>query len=264
MSVLTQLTKGLLEKMDIPVARVLETLKRVFTKNLSAVAVKGSVIRGDFIPYFSDLDIHVFVNETGLTSGQAPRPEAAMALQEVIGELDLEAFQLSSIQLTFNNADRRPKTWSASPPEVSRVVYGSLPPYDMNSDNWQDDALSVLEELEREMTYELKSVPDKNNDGLARIVRRQGVFLKGGAYSLAGLIMKDIKRAQLLPYWELDDYLVNQTNGRVDLRPFHEHARDWKAVRNNPPQLRQMFVVGTTQLHELAAFEPQSVAGSVS
>ena len=259
MSELTQFIEGLLEKMDAPVARVLETLKKVFTKNLSAVAVKGSVVRGDFIPYFSDLDIHVFANEKALMLGQAPRPEAAMALQEVIGELDLEAFQLSSIQLTFNNADRRPRTWSPSPPEVSRVLYGSLPPYDLSSDNWQDDALSVLEELEKEMTYELRSVPDKDNDGLARIVRRQGVFLKGGAYSLAGLIMKDIKRAQLLPYWELDNYLFNQTNGRVDLRPFHEHARDWKAVRNNPPLLRKMFVIATAQLQELAAFRPQIV-----
>ena len=221
--------------------------------------MKGSVVRGDFIPYFSDLDIHVFANEKALMLGQAPRPEAAMALQEVIGELDLEAFQLSSIQLTFNNADGRPRTWSASPPEVSRVLYGSLPPYDMSSDNWQDDALSVLEELEKEMTYELRSVPDKDDDGLARIVRRQGVFLKGGAYSLAGLIMKDIKRAQLLPYWELDNYLFNQTNGRVDLQPFHEHARDWKAVRNNPPLLRKMFVIATAQLQELAAFGPQIV-----
>ena len=152
MSELTQFIEGLLEKMDAPVARVLETLKKVFTKSLSAVAVKGSVVRGDFIPYFSDLDIHVFANEKALMLGQAPRPEAAMALQEVIGELDLEAFQLSSIQLTFNNADGRPRTWSPSPPEVSRVLYGSLPPYDLSSDNWQDDALSMLEELEKEMT----------------------------------------------------------------------------------------------------------------
>jgi len=250
--------------MDAPMARVLETLKKVFTKNLSAVAVKGSVVRGDFIPYFSDLDIHVFANEKALMLGQAPRPEAAMALQEAIGELDLEAFQLSSIQLTFNNADRRPRTWSPSPPEVSRVLYGSLPPYDLSSDNWQDNALSVLEELEREMTYELRSVPDKDDDGLARIVRRQGVFLKGGAYSLAGLIMKDVRKAQLLPYWELDDYLFSQTNGRVDLRPFHEYARDWKTVRNNPPQLRTFFVIGTTQLKELAAFRPHNVAGPES
>jgi len=96
---------------------------------------------------------------------------------------------------------------------------------------------------------------------LARIVRRQGVFLKGGAYSLAGLIMKDVRRAQLLPYWELDDYLFSQTNGRVDLGPFHEYARDWKTVRNNPPQLRKMFVIGTTQLQELGAFRPRNDAG---
>ncbi len=253
------LVNGLPEKMRFPANKVLETLESVFTSQLSAVAVKGSVVRGDFIPYFSDLDVHVFLRETSLVQGQAPRAEAVIQLQEVVGQIELENFQLSSIQLTFNNGDRRPKSWIATPPEVCKVLYGSLPSYDLDSDSWQDDALSTLEQLEREIVYELKSTPDKSNDGLARIVRRQGVFLKGGAYSLAGLLMKDIRRAQLLPYWKLDDYLFTETQRGVDLQQFHDHARQWRETRNNPTLLRRMFVIGTAQLQALASFRTRAI-----
>ena len=108
--------------------------------------------------------------------------------------------------------------------------------------------------MRNEVTYELGSLPDKSDSSVARLVRRQGSFIKGSGYGLAGLLMNDIEKAQLLPYWVIDKYLDEETQGKVDLRHFHAYAERWKQLRRQPSELRRMFRIGLQQLQNMSSF----------
>lgn len=256
-----RLLKEVLARFDEPSREIVEACQRVFGTDLVAVIMKGSVVRGDFIPYYSDFDIHIFLHKNALEQERAPAFDLAMSMQATVGRIDLERLQISAVQVTYNNADSTPSSWSSTPPEVSRTLYGRSPEYDTHSQNWGGDAISTLEGLEDERRYEIRAVHDISDSLLYRLVRRQGAFLKGGAHSLAGLFMDDIRAAQILPYWDLDDYLRKQTSGQLDLSKFHEYAERWKETRTRPGDLRSMFRIGMAQLESMAGYRTRFPCG---
>jgi hypothetical protein len=68
-------------RVDEVVAHILPALRTVFGVHLRAAIVKGSVIKGDFIPFYSDLDIHVFLESAALLDGATPRADSASNLR---------------------------------------------------------------------------------------------------------------------------------------------------------------------------------------
>ncbi len=244
---------SIFQKLLPSIRQVTDASKKAFGTDLVGIAVKGSAVRGDFIPYYSDLDLHIFLHEGALLDARTPRIEPALDLQEALGNLDFEKMRVSTVQLTFHNVDNPQSEWTPTPPEVSRVVYGTVPEYDRESGNWRTEALEMLDMLQKEVLYQLKSVPDKPNSAVANLVRREGAFLKGGGYSLAGLLSNDIRRAQLMPFWELDEYLEKETSGSVNLSSFHTCTENWITARNDIEMLRSMFRIGITNLLAMAS-----------
>jgi hypothetical protein len=237
-----------------PLQSIVEASKTIFGQDLVAVVVKGSTIRGDFISYYSDLDVHLFLHDGSLTEDNTLWLDDALKLQPVVERIDPERLQISSVQIAFNSADHKPLLWSPTPREVKLVLYGNPPEYDLRAVGWRRDAETTLLNLDKEVAYEMKNFTDRRGAFLSQLVRRQGTFIKGGAYSLAALVMGSVEQAQLLPYWRLDEYLSKKTGGAVNLAPFHVYAHHWKIVRRRSSDLRDMFNIGIHQLGRLREY----------
>ena len=73
------------ELLDDAVPLQVDALDRVFAESLTAVIAKGSVILGNFVPGYSDLDLHAFIEPSRLRSPLVPHPRDALRFKRASG-----------------------------------------------------------------------------------------------------------------------------------------------------------------------------------
>jgi hypothetical protein len=171
-------------------AVIAEALRQVFGQHLQAVLLKGSVLKGDVLPFFSDLDVHALVR--GIGPGRAPPWSQAVAFQTHVGPLDPEAYGLSAFQVTFLDADRPDEPWVPPWPGTYEVLAGSMPaPGAVDATPYLQQAEAGLRALPRWAASVVRSFVDKPDRALPRHVRLAGAYLKGALYDAAIVLTRD-------------------------------------------------------------------------
>lgn len=226
---------------DEAVTVIREAALEAFDSHIHAILLKGSALRDDFLPGYSDLDIHIYVPSSHMRGGRQPRLENALRFQRAIGALDPTDYGVSSFQVFFIDAEHYPEDWSRPLKGTYEVLYGGP----------MDEASSREEHLRRSREN-LSSYPgyiatlierfvDKPDARIPDFVRLAGVFLKGAVYSASVAIANDPEVVVEHSLWELLGVLVD---GGVETQPaeeFFRKVREWNEMRGDPEWCREAF-----------------------
>lgn len=178
--------------------------RKAFGDHFRGAILKGSAYKGDFIPYFSDYDIHTFIDDAAMAGPRLPIVEHALAFQEAFGDVNPHDYQVNQCQIYFIAWNRYPRDWVKPLPGTYTVIYGDLPP-----------GFNDFTEIEREL-YIRKShedirvyarhceglidrMVDKPNTGLPPLARLAGTFLKPMSYMVATVAGHDPEYVWKLP-----------------------------------------------------------------
>ncbi len=248
-------------RVDEAVARILPALQAVFGTHLRAATVKGSAIKGDFIPFYSDLDVHAFLAQAALLDDSAPRPDLALKFREAIGDLEPEAYGFGSFQITFIPAEY-PSDWSPSAPGTYRVLvgdpealFGPSPPA-----RYVSSSRARLDQVAAELASMVRSMVDKPDRALARQARLFGAYLKGQIYNAAVVITGDplrIWRGRLDEVIQLLEPVGSPAIGR-----FFSGVRSWPERRGEVEYHRMLIRDGLQAMSDLAAWWAAAKEGS--
>ena len=208
-----------------------------------AILLKGSLFKGDFIPYFSDVDLHVFVQSAAMQGPMIPKLEYCLEFQARFGHLDPEEFGVSQFQVYFLDANDYPRNWTPPLPGTYRVIWGAI-----------DIPLPTEEFMYAQAHLYLRSLPfqveglmhrfiDKPNTGTAAMVRLLGVFLKPAAYTVATLLGYDPIKIWTKPL-EKVLAIVEPALGINSWSQFYQAVQPWQNVREQPDMLRKLFEIG--------------------
>lgn len=240
-------------RVDEVVARILSALETVFGPHLRAAIVKGSAIKGDFIPFNSDLDVHAFLDRAALLDDATPRPDLALAFREAIGALEPEAYGCGSFQITFLPTPY-PSDWSPSAPGTYRVllgdpeaIFGPCPPV-----RYISSSRARLDEVKAELGSMVRSMVDKPDRALARQVRLFGAYLKGQIYNAAVVITGDPLRV-----WrgKLDEVVpLLESVGSPAIGMFFSEIRSWPERRGSTEYHKMLIRNGLQAMIDLAAW----------
>ncbi|MDQ7828288.1 MAG: hypothetical protein QN122_01790 [Armatimonadota bacterium] len=242
-------------------AIIAEALRQVFGQHLQAALLKGSVVKGDVLPFFSDLDVHALIQ--GIGPERAPPWSQAVAFQTHIGALDPEAYGLSAFQVTFLDAERSHEYWAPPWPGTYEVLVGSMPaPGPVDAAPYVQRADADLRALPEWAASVVCSFVDKPDRALPRLVRLAGAYLKGALYDVGIVLTRDPGPVLTARLPELVALVGPATQTTEVLEAFYARARSWLEVRANPTALRAMFGWAMTALEGITAWHGrQSRAG---
>lgn len=231
------------EDLRAALASIVQACRVAFGPHLRCVMVKGSAIKGDFLPLYSDLDVHAFVDPSVLVADRSPKLEHALRFQEAIGELEPRDAGVSAFQVYFLRADRMIEEWSPPVPGSYEVVHGDPPSW---LARWREfdyvgKAKRTLARIPDDRRTLTDRVLDKPNRSLATFVRLAGMFLKGAAYDAATVASNDPQRALTMRTPELLTYLESVDRSLVAVRRFFDSVADWRRVESNPAYARGAF-----------------------
>lgn len=212
-----------------------------FDGEIRAILLKGSALRDDFLPSYSDLDIHVYVPSSHMRGGRQPRLENALRFQRAIGGLDPADYGVSSFQIFFIDADNYPKDWSRPLKGTYEVVYGGPIDEATPREEFLTRSRENLSAYPRFISTLIERFVDKPDTRIAEFARLAGVFLKGAVYSAAVVIAEDPEVVVGRPIMELLGLLEG---GGVDVRPMREffvEVRGWSEAKQDPEWCRETF-----------------------
>lgn len=236
--------------------KVIDAATTVLEDRVVAVVVKGSAINGDFIPYFSDFDAHIYVDETALRGPRSLSLEYTLRFQELFSNIEPDRYQVSQVQVIFLAATGRPDDWLPPVPGTYRVVHGSLPAglTVLDEDMFERQARAGLKGIDDLTNGFLERIVDKPDGALAPIVRLMGTFLKPALR----------QAATVLGAPPIDIWTWSQTRVLDAVEPavipdgaassYFSRAQHWSSARNDPSQLRAMIVDAHSAFGSLAAF----------
>lgn len=227
-------------------AHIVGALRDSFEGDLTCVALKGSVLRDDHIPFWSDLDVHAFVRGTG--DSLAPDWPRAIAFQRAIGKLDPAAYEVGYFQVTFVPHDRYPAAWPAPFPSSQEVLFGEPPRAEPSAAEHLDRARERLAGARAALAAIVRNIVDRTDAGLARPVRVLGTELAGQIVSAACLLSGDPERVVRSRRAPLVHVVGEALGNERELIVFYELAREWREVRAHPEQLRAMAAAGLAAL----------------
>lgn len=242
------------ELVDDLSSRLLGIAQDAIGEDLTAMIVKGSAIKGDFIPYFSDFDVHLFVNDSVMRGPLTPVQSIAIPFQERFSEIDVDAYQVSQIQVMMISADRYPSDWIPALPGSYRLIAGELPAtLPVVTDKMvRSHAVSGLGRYGQWIDTILARVVDKPDQQLADNVRLAGTLLKAALYEASIVLGSPPVKS-----WErsLRDTLDEVEPQLMPDRPasrYFDRAWRWREIRNEGSELRLMLADGLSGLQSLA------------
>lgn len=233
---------------------VVDALRSVFGADLRGAILKGSVLKGDSIPYFSDLDVHAFVACVG--PDRSVDWPLAVALQERIGKIEPDDYEIGYVQLLLFDPDGYPADFAVPPRGTYEVLYGEPPASFARAPVAAslEIAAANLRRLPEHIATLNRSFSDKADAHAPRIVRLAGAYLKGGLYDAASLITNDPATALSRRLADLVALVGPVVGNETDLRAYYDLARRWRDLRSRPDELRAMYGHGMAALQKLAAW----------
>ncbi len=159
---------------------VLGAMRAAFGDHLRGAILKGSALKGDFIPYYSDFDVHAFVDTAAMQTATVPAVERALAFQAAIGAVEPRDYGVNALQIFFIAWDRFPADWVKPLPGTYTLIAGELPAgfTDIDPADYLVSAESFFASLLSGWYGSLvSSLLDKPNAALPRLARLAGTYL---------------------------------------------------------------------------------------
>lgn len=228
-------------KQAAALARIQEAARKAFGRGVRSIVLKGSARRADFIPGYSDLDVHIYVAPLFLRGDRVPELEPALAFQREIGPLDPAEYGVHSFQIYFVNARHYPEDWTKPLPRTYDLVYGT--PIDDQEPRARrvQRAHDTLRESARQVPVLVGRFVDKPDAALPSLVRLAGIYLKGAILSAAIVVTGD---PEVESGRTVDGLVEVVREGGVDVAPlvaFLAAVRGWETLRQDPEGCRQAF-----------------------
>jgi len=244
------------ETLNRAVGLVVSACRTAFAQNLVCVTLKGSAVKGDFIPGYSDFDFHVFLKPEVMDGEDVPKAKYAVQFQRAFGQVDPADFEVSQFQIYFINSEKYPEDWAPPIKETYRILWGSLPETAKELDDdayirFAEQHLS-LSSIEYSRRSNVAKFVDKPDTQIAHNVRLVGATLKNYMYSISILLTKEPKAAFKL---ELDKMITMVEKGigsEGHFSNFFEYVSDWDRVRQDHDYARKAFTEGIKALDEIA------------
>ncbi len=239
------------KQLERSIGEIVGACRAVFREELRCVILKGSLVTGDFIPGYSDADIHAYVDNRVLEDGEAPKLEYALRFQGAIGRLKPRDAGVSQFQVYFLPAERRREGWNPPAPGTFRVLYGcTVPAMEMLPLNeYLENEWGYLAEARRCRLYILGRFVDKPDSSLPVMVRLTGTCIKGLLYALYSVLSKNPEEASSL------DQLLREACNRVpDLScaaRFFRMVRNWPVLTRDREQMREALAWGIRALEAI-------------
>lgn len=238
-------------QLEKSIDKIVSACRSTFREELHCVILKGSIVTGDFIPGYSDIDIHAYVEDRILEEGKVPKLEYALKFQEAVGQLKPEDAGVSQFEVYFLPADGKREGWNPPVPGTFRILYGypvpamKMPPLKEYLENeWK-----YLAEVRRRRLDIIGKFVDKPDSSLPALVRLTGTCLKGFIYALYSVMSKNPERAS-----PLDQLLCNVCIQVPDLSCavyFFQTVRNWSTLTENSEQMRKTFAYGIRALEAI-------------
>ena len=237
---------------------VVSACKAVFGSSLLCVTLKGSAVKGDFIPGYSDFDFHVFLKPHVMDGESAPKAEYAIRFQRAFGHVNPEDFKVSQFQIYFIDSENYPEDWA--PPVVGtyKILWGSLPETAEELDDpayirsaEQHLSISNIEYSKRSNVARFVDKPDTR---IAYNVRLVGGTLKNFMYSVSVLLTEKPEVAFGLDLDKMITLVEEGIGSEGHLLAFFEHVSDWTRIQQDPEHAREAFQEGIQALDEIASW----------
>src|SRR5919197_1617157 len=173
--------------------RLVVAAQEAFGEHLRGAIAKGSAVKGGFVPYFSDFDLHLFVAQEAMLGWLKPRLEYALAFQERIGPLPPADYQVSQCQVLCISWDTYPEGWTPPLPGTYRVLFGGLPPHlqHVSPHLVRQHAAQFFQDVPRQIKQLINRMLDKPDAGLPAVVRLLGTSIKPAGYHALALLHTD-------------------------------------------------------------------------
>lgn len=232
---------------------IVRSLREVLGEHLIAVLLKGSLVKGDFIPGYSDVDIHVLVDYEVMEGPRSLRLEEALRIQERIGVIRPEEHDVWQFQIFFLSPEHYPYDWSPPLPGTYIPLYGDVPEdLKETEEGFYSKVDLSLHRISGYISYLLERFTDKPNRRLAEIVRLTGAILKATLYNAASLLEEDPLSVWHMPVWEVLSRWENELCPEGHLSNFFNGVREeWKRVIEDPDFARSLFREGIESLRAL-------------
>jgi hypothetical protein len=236
--------------------RILSIASEVLGDSLQAVIVKGSAINGDFIPDFSDFDVHIFAHDNSMRGLMTPTSQVALAFQERFSYIDVPAYRVSQIQVFFISATKHPDDWVPPLPGTYRLIHGVLPNTlpELEPDVLRRLARQGLLRCDHWVDTLLGRMLDKPDDKLGDTVRLTGTILKAALYEAAITIGSDPFQTWLAPLGDVLDVVEPELMPSRPATRYYARAWRWAEIQHNGPELRAMARHGIDALDALGEF----------
>lgn len=236
---------------------IVKACKGIFGEYLLCVILKGSGQNHDFVPDYSDIDIHAYVEPRVLEERKSPKLEYVIRFQEAIGRLDPKKAGVSQFQVYFLPADRRIEGWNPPVPGTYEILHGApVPAMQMTSlHEYLEQEWRYLSEARRDRLDLLGKFVDKPNSSISGLVRLTGTCLKGLLYAFSCVLTKDPGRAFSLTLDQMLSYACEQSQELSHARSFFDAITNWGEIEKDPRKAREAFALGIRALEAIERWQ---------
>jgi hypothetical protein len=184
--------------------------------------VHGSAMKGGFIVGSSDIDFHLYLNESVFNeNGQLP---LSLALNIHRDLAKINPYPFSYIQCDALTSEL-PIGYVGPVPGAYHIVAGYLPIEEATNKQLKESAINALNKLSPEPKY-LKNLLDHGKERLTRIIRLLCTQVSPTLYQVASLEQKDAVKVWQLPKNEAIKLLPDQEM-KVYIERFYENVKKY-------------------------------------
>jgi hypothetical protein len=174
---------------------VTQALQATFGSRLQAVLVAGSVAKDDWIPFWSDLDIHVFIEN--LASSGLLLVDTVLG-QQSLGKIDRATYQIADLQIRLFDGGGYPPRFARPWPGTAKAIWGTPPAEARDLPELKAVYLARaevgLDRLRQTLPAVSESWLGSRDEDLAAVVYRLGSILKDALFS-AGIVIVGAERS---------------------------------------------------------------------
>ncbi len=238
---------------DEAASLVVSACKGGFGSSLECVTLKGSAVKGDFVPGYSDFDFHVFLKPEAMESERVPKIGCALRFQKAFGRVKPADYGVSQFQIYFINSQHYPDDWAPPPEGTFRVVWGKLPLViaEVGGEVYVQRAnenLKTVGDTRKTLVGRFVDKPDASVPGLVRLL---GACLKNYMYSVMILLSSEPKDGLRLRLDEMMPLVEKGVGSKGHLSVYFEQISDWAVIQKDTDKARAAFEEGMAALSEI-------------